>query len=325
MDVKFLVRQKHLENKLDEWSKLQKPYMKVEYIEAYSKHKVYAVTFSDFSVKPANKRALYISQPHAHEPATVAGMIDVMEQLVTGKDLMGDATVIDVERALSNLIITFNPIGNPYGIERAPVLCWDGTKYTNDEHRCIMFGEDPENPGHIWKRPGLWDIREEKAPDPIGIVYEPIDEYRYVEPNRSQLSSYFKLFRKMDAAYDYRYWLELHQMQFRGSENNCVILLPQLDSIPETIAAENTKWAASVTNAWREQKFKAGEPQISGYTGEQAEYFRQNYSDINRKTSRITSEIKTNARDFAAEMQLKANTSVIVTSIHYLMGGKFHG
>ena len=319
MGVKFLVRQGQLEDKLKEWSNLQKPYMKIDAIESYSKYKVYAVTFTDFSVSDEHKKTLYISQPHAHEPATTAGMINVMEQLITGKDLMGKDTPLDIEKVVSNLIITFNPIGNPYGTERAPVQYWDGSKYTNEEFWRIMFGEDPEHPGQVWKRLGLWDIREEKAPDPIGIVYEPIDEYRYVEPNRSQQSSYFKLFHKMNAVYAYTYWLELHQTEFVHSEYNCMILLPPAGNAPEPIEKENTIWAGSTNKAWLERGFKACEPRPSGYTGQQAQYFRENYSAINQKTSRITTEVKNNAQDFPAEMQLKANTEAIIASINYLL------
>lgn len=319
MNTKFLARQKQLEDKLKEWSSRNRQNLKIDFIESYSKYKVFAVTFTDFSVSSSKKKALYVSQPHAHEPAATAGMMDVMEQLATGRDLMGNATPIDIEKALSNLVITFNPIGNPYGTERAPVLYWDGSSYSNEEFWCIMFGEDPEQSGKVWKRLGVWDIREENAPNPVGIVYEPIDEYRYVEPNRSQLSSYFKLFHKMDCMNNYQYWLELHQTEFVNSEFNCMILLPPSGSPTGLIEEKNNVWAKKVTGKWLEMGFNAREPRTSGYTGQQAEYFRENYSMINRRTCRISSEVKNNAKDFPAEKQLMANTSVILSSINFLL------
>ena len=320
MEIKFLAKPSQLEEKLKEWSCFKNSHMKISYIDSYSKYKVYAVTFTNYSVNNQHKKALYISQPHAHEPATTAGMINVMEQLATGKDLMGNETYLDVEKVLSNLIITFNPIGNPYGIECAPMLFWDGSKYSNQEFWCIVFGEDPEHPGQVWKRLGLWDVREVNAPNPVGIVYEPIDEYRYVEPNRSQRSSYFKLFHKMNAVYDYNYWLELHQTEFEGSEYNCMILLSPVGNSPKHIEKENLAFAKSVSSQWTKLGFKVREPKPSGYKGQQAEYFRENYLAINQKTSRITSEVKNNAQDFPAKVQLKANTSAIIASINYLLG-----
>src|SRR5690554_3517729 len=125
MQTVFLSKPRQLEAKLKEWLHLNKPYMKTDYIDTYSKHKVYAITFTDFSVSNEHKKTLYISQPHAHEPATTAGMINLIEQLLTFKDLDGNETQLDVQKVLSNMIITFSPIGNPYGSEQAPVVYWD--------------------------------------------------------------------------------------------------------------------------------------------------------------------------------------------------------
>ena len=76
--------------------------------------------------------------------------------------MWGNPTCLDIEEVLSKTILTFNPIGNAQGRERAPVLYWDGSKYSNDEFWCWMRGEDPDNPGHMWKRLDIWDSREEK-------------------------------------------------------------------------------------------------------------------------------------------------------------------
>lgn len=319
MEERFLAKPEQLEAKLEEWLSLNKAYMKIDYINTYSKHKVYAITITDFSVDNERKKTLFISQPHAHEPATTAGMIDIIEQLLTYRDLSGRETQIDVQKVLSNMILTLSPIGNPYGREHAPVVCWDGSKYSNNQFYCFMRGEDPDNSGQMWKRLGLFDIRKEKAPNPIGIVYEPIDEYRYVEPNRSQLSSYFRIFHKMSEIYEYKYWLELHQTEFVNSEYNCMILLPNEDKLVDSIQNENIRWASSVSRAWHKQGFSVAKPTPLGYTGREAAYFMENYSKVDRKFYRITSEVKNNALDFPAEKQLKANTCAIISSTNHIL------
>jgi hypothetical protein len=183
----FIAKQDQLEEKIAQWRRAAGDLLRVDSIVSYSGHKVYALTISDFSVPRADKKALYVSQPHAHEPGTTAGMADIIEQLLTGRDLTGRPCAFDRKKVLERTLVTFNPIGNPFGRENAPELYYDGTKYSPLAFRRLIFGEDPERPGKPWKRVDLWDIREENAPDPIGLVYEPIDEHRYVEPNRSRI------------------------------------------------------------------------------------------------------------------------------------------
>jgi len=321
--MKFLAKPAQIEEKIKEWKALNRKYIAFDSFDTFKGYKVNAVIFSKDPGRASGK-VLYFSQPHAHEPATTAGMMDVMEQLVTGKDLTGNETRLDVEKILSEMTVIFCPIGNPYGTDRAPVLYWDGSKYTNDVFWCIMFGEDPDNPGKRWNRLGQWDIREVKAPDPIGIAYEPIDEFTYVEPNRSQLSSYFKMFHKMNAAYGIKYWAELHQTEFVKSENNCEILLSWPEYVPADMRTVNIQWAERVTEAWKNSGFNPRRPSESVYSNDlkQAEYFRQNYLEINKKTHRLTSEIKNNGSDFPAEKQLKANRTVIETSINWVLGNQ---
>jgi len=316
--MEFIAKPAQVEMKINEWKGLNCGYMQFDSIDTYSGQKVHAVIFSTGS-GCASKPVLYFSQPHAHEPATTAGMMDVMEQLATGKDLTGMATKFDVEKILSELIIIFSPIGNPYGVDRSPCLYWDGSKYSNEKFWTIIFGDDPDNPGKQWHRLGQWDIREYVAPDPIGIVYEPIDEFTYVEPNRSQLSSYFKMFHRLNGKYSINYWAELHQTEFVDSEHDTMIILSSSDSAPEHISTVNSLWAQKVTEAWKNSRFNPKEPSGSGYKGQQAAYFKQNYNTINQKTHRLTSEVKNNAKDFPAEKQLKANVSVIETSIGFCM------
>jgi hypothetical protein len=314
----FLAKQTQLEEKLAQWQKIAGTKMQVEHQLSYSGHKVYAITLTDFSVPRQDKTALYVAQPHAHEPATTAGMIDMIEQLVTGKDLLGNPTRLDVEKVLQKVLITFNPIGNPYGRENAPQLYWDGTAVTNQQFWCVMRGEDPQEAGKSWHRYDIFDTREVEVPDPVGIVYEPIDEHRFVEPNRSQLSTYFKLFHHMDAKYQYQYWLDLHQTEFPDSPTQCLILLP-LEELPTAeIKQRNAIWAREITDAWREAGCVAEDPMPLPYTGTQAKYFVRNWRAIDQRLCRVTTEVKNNGRDFSPQQQLEAQALSIEVTLRLL-------
>jgi len=219
---------------------------------------------------------------------------------------------------LAKSIVTFNPIGNPYGRENAPYLYWDGTKVSNQQFWCIMRGGHPDAPGEMWHRLDLFDTREMKVPDPIGIVYEPIDSHRWVEPNRSQLSSYSKLFHRMNARFAYQYWLDLHQTEFENSSAQCLILLPLEESPAENIKLENTAWAKQLTTAWRDAGYVAEAPIPLPYKGTQAEYFLRNWRDIDQKIHRISIEVKNNAADFSPQQQMRAEAVSIEATLERL-------
>jgi hypothetical protein len=315
----FIAKQKQLESKISEWKEIAGDKLKIDFIESYSGHKTYALTLSDFS-STCQKRAHYFAQPHAHEPGTTAGMVDAIEQLVTGKDMLGVPAQFDIEKALAETVLTFNPIGNPQGREMAPTDFWDGSEYTNMQLWCWMRGEDPDNAGKCWKRLGIWDDRIEKAPDPVGIVYEQINEHTYVEPNRSQESTYFKLFFKMHAKHNYHAWLDLHQTEFVNSPYNCEMLLSLPEANSGKIAAYNKEWGMLVTEAWTQAGY-APQPKPTSltYTGEQAEYFRKNWGELHKKMRIINTEVKNNALDAPLEFQIKAQSMAIVKSIEMLL------
>ena len=320
MTETFLAKPDQLEAKIAEWSALAGPRLRVDQVLSYSGHRVYALTLSDFDSHHSSKKTHYFAQPHAHEPGATAGMIEVIEQLVKGVDLEGKPSRLDVGRALDQTILTFNPIGNPQGRERAPVLYWDGSRYTNEEFWCWMRGEDPQQPGHMWKRLDLWDSREEEAPDPVGIVYEQIDAFRYVEPNRSQLSSYFRLFHRMDARYHYRCWLDLHQTEFVNSEYDCELLLPPAGLASAEIAQTDRAWGEQIIAAWQHAGFcPIPEPVPLGYTGVQGEYFRRNWGPLHQRMHIVNTEVKNNAPDAPPLFQREAQVVAILASIQRLL------
>lgn len=313
----FISNQAGLEEKIKEWSKDFPEYFKVDHHTSYEGLKVYALTVSNFAIDKSKKKCLYIGQPHAHEPATTAGMIDLIEQLLKSRNLEGRNSRVVVGEVLKNLVITFNPIGNPQGRENSPHPYWDGSKVSNQEFLCIAFGEDPQAPKQKWKRVDRWDIREESPPNPIGIAYEQIDAFRYVEPNRSPESSYFKLFKKMDSLFHYDYWLEMHQTEFDWCSDDCVVLKGAEQ--PPSRAKEINEWAHVITESWLDAGFHPGTPMNTPYTGTQADYFKRLYSEICQRLNRIMTEVKNNSTDFGPDRQLEANVVAIESTIKWIM------
>jgi len=320
VEIPFLAQPDQLEAKIAEWQALAEARLRMDYVTSYSGHRVYGLSVSDFRSSTEGRRAHYFAQPHAHEPGATAGMMDVLEQLLTGRDLYGEPTPLDVERVLAKTVLTFNPIGNPQGRAAAPVPFWDGSRYTNDQFWCWMRGDDSDHPGHMWRRLDEWDRRVERAPEPVGIVYEQIDEYRYVEPNRSQLSAYFRLFHQLDARYHYDCWLDLHQTEFVHSPHTCEILLPIAGLASGSIAEVNHKWGQRIVDAWIRAGFRAlPQPVPLGYTGEQAEYFRRNWGALHQRMNIISTEIKNNAPDAPPQFQMRAQVIAIQESIKRLL------
>jgi len=316
----FLAMPDELEAKIAEWRDAAGERLRVDHVTSYSGHKVYALTLTGASGDASARRRCYFSQSHAHEPGATAGMIDVIEQLVTGRDMLGEATRLDADEVLARTVLTFNAIGNADGRSRSPVVFWDGSEYTNDEFWCWMRGEDPAEPGKMWGRYGLWDDREMTAPDPVGIVYERIDEHRWVEPNRSQLSSFFKLFHMMDAELGYERWLDLHQTEFVGSEHNCMVLLPLEGEAVGAVAEENLAWGRQIVRAWREAgHVPMPEPRALSYSGRQAEYFRANWGSIHARMSAVATEVKNNSPDAPPEFQMKAQAAAVEVSIRRML------
>jgi hypothetical protein len=321
MDM-FPARQNELEEKIVQWTKSAPELFKLHHVDAYTGHQVYAIAVSDFSVPDTDKKVHYFSQPHAHEPATTAAMINVIEELLTGKDLYSNATSLDLEKVLKETILIFNPIGNPSGRDRAPVDCWDGSFCDNNRFWCWMRGEHPEKPGQMWERIGDWDIRDYNAPDPLGIVYEQIGEFRYCEPNRCHDSSYFKLLFAMDKLYGFDAILDLHQCEFVDSDKNCMILLPPEACMgsPE-VAARKTAWGQAVCRDWAVDKDLNPiiEPESLSYTGIQGQYFLDNWGELHSRMDILNTEIKNNSPEMTPALQLKAEAIAIRTSIRYLL------
>ncbi len=313
----------HIEAKIDTWRRIAGNRLRIDSLPTYSGHRLHALTLTEPTVPRAHKRALYLSQPHAHEPGATAGMVDVIEQILTGHRLDGTPTELDCESVLRKCVHTFNPTGNPQGRSRAPVDVWTGATHSNAEFWCWMRGEHPDKPGEMWERYDRYDDRTHNAPNRPGIVYEQIDENVWVEPNRDRASSYFRLFERMDADIRFDLWLDLHQQEFVNSPYRSEVILPvqqTIDTQSPSIRNEIFEWGREIVEAWDSVGFDPmPEPRPLPYSGQQAGYFVRTWGDLHRRMPIIFTEIKNNALDAPPGFQIRAQAIAIETTIKRMM------
>jgi hypothetical protein len=276
-------------------------------------HTAYAITVTDPAVT-APKRCLLFSQPHAHEPASTAGMMDILAQLLDGKHLDGRPADLDRKKALAQTVLTFIPLGNPDGRARAPQPWWDGSTHSNDQFLEIAFGRGTD--GKRFPRQGRWSSREQTSVV-LGIVYEQINDHEYVEPNRDRESSFFKLVRGALDRGPCDLHVDLHQTEFIGSSHNAMMLLPYMQKdLPPEIQAKNRRAADAILQAWK----AAGadivpQAQPLGYGEDQIRYFRATWGDIYRSIPQVSVEIQNNNPRTPPADQLRLMDAAIKAAI----------
>jgi hypothetical protein len=289
-------------------------FVEVNSLRQFNGLKAYAISISNFKVNLTSKRKAFFSVPHAHEPAGTAACMKFIEDLL--EDRLENS--FTRKQVLEKTILIFNPDGNPSGRSRAPEKFWDGSKYNNEEFLDIAFGIDSET-GKRMDRLGRWNTIEKK-PSKIGIVYEQINEKEYVEPNRDQDSTYFKLAFQMMDKYNYDLWLDLHQTEFENSPYNASIILSCIeDQLPEKIREFNYKWGLKIINAWSKIGNPDPRPKPLGYTGKQREYFIKNWSEIHKRMPSITTEVQNNNVKTPPEIQVKLQIEAIKQTVEMLL------
>ena len=177
----WLVRPDQTDPKILQWAEKYPKLVSLIEQNTYGGHTAYVVTVTDPQIDAKAKKKLLFSQPHAHEPAATAGMMDFLSQVLDGVHLDGQKSALAYENLLQKVVLTLIPDGNPDGRARVPEDWWDGSKYANDDFGKIMFGRRKD--GSACPRLGRWSIRDIQ-PEFIGIAYEQINNDEYVEPNR---------------------------------------------------------------------------------------------------------------------------------------------
>jgi hypothetical protein len=312
------VRPSQTEPKILEWARKYPELVSLETQKTFGKRKAYAVTVTNRKLNDGAKQKLLISQPHAHEPAGTAGMMNVLSQLIEGVDLSGRPTALDHKQILDQAVITFIPDGNPDGRAAAPAEWWDSTAYTNDQFRELVSGLDKE--GRRSKRVGRWNL-EERNPATTGIIYEQINDREFVEPNRDRESTYFKLVLRMHERYFYGLHLDLHQTEFERSKINCQVFVPFLQKeLPPAIGNRNLEFGRAIIAAWKKAGGSpAAELTPLNYGEDQVQYFRKCWSEIYQKTPCLTIEIQNNNPRTPPRMQMQLMEASIRAAIEEIL------
>ena len=110
----WLAKPAQTDPKILAWAKQYPNLVTLDSLKTFDGHTAYALTIADRKAD-GDKRAILFSQPHAHEPAATAGMMDFLAQLLDGKHLDGRPTDLNREELLRRTILTFIPDGNPDG------------------------------------------------------------------------------------------------------------------------------------------------------------------------------------------------------------------
>jgi len=281
-------------------------------------HTAYAVTVTDPSLPDAGKKRLVFSQPHAHEPAATAGMMDFLAQLLEGRRLDGRDTDLARRRILAAAVLTFIPDGNPDGRSRSPEAWWDGRRHANEQFLEVAFGRGQD--GKRFPRQGRWSSKEQQ-PERLGIVYEQISDHEYVEPNRDPDSTFFRLVRGALEKGPCGLHVDLHQTEFEKSDRNAMVVLPFMQKeLPEKIQDANRLAAEAIGRAWQAAGARpTPEARPLGYGEDQIRYFRKCWGDIYRTVPHVTVEIQNNSLATPPAEQMRLMDLAIRASIDFAL------
>jgi hypothetical protein len=309
--------------KVAEWQSRFPDYLGVDVILQYTRHKLYALTVTDWRVPQEQKRKLLCFVPHAHEPAGTVACMNFISQLLSGKHLDGCPSTLLREQVLEQTLLVFIPDGNPYGRSRSPEPYWEGQHFNNTEFMHLVFGIDTLQ-WERFKRVARWSVQED-VPAYLGIVYEPINEYEYVEPNRGdEAASLVKLVRQFEERYTFDLVLNLHQTEFDGYEEgqNCFAMLPALQAeLPPAQQDTNEAWAQELMEAWARVGGKPSPLRRGGFP--ESLIHRQTpvvpWSDLQRCSPMLTIEIQNNSPQTPHEQQLMLMETAIWRSVERLV------
>jgi hypothetical protein len=331
---RWLAMPQQVEERVAFWEREHPGQLVVDAITQHTGHRVLALTVG---APPAGaplaaplapplapllpRPAAWFCVPHAHEPAGTAAIMDILQQLLTGRDLAGAPAGFDYRAARERLTLTFNPDANPGGRTWSPCVWWDGSRYSNGEFWTWMRGLDGQT-GEMWKRVARWSLRQEH-PLRRGIVYEQLNEHEFVEPNRDPGSSLVRLFRRLDARYAYRRSMHLHQTEFASSDRNCMINLPVLQpELPPPVQEANVEWARAVIARWTALG-AAPVPEPRGFPyvrdTETVRWFRDCWGESQQRTPEIVVEVQNNNPRTPPEAQLELERVAIITTIEGLL------
>ena len=275
---------------------------------------VYAITLP---CRVGRGLRLMVGRPHAHEPAGTAACFEIVRQL-TDPDFVNR----DWHDAIRDLFtVTFVADANPSGSQHAPVRFWDGKEIPNEEFFLLMFGESGESPGERFPRVAWWDASQVVPPEQIGIAYERLDQFIYVEPNRDRRSTYFRSFFQLDEEHRYQVWLDLHQTEYVDSPNNCHVAAPtDLSGHSARLRDLYGSLADAILRRWRvEGGTPIPDPRTPYLDNEdQFRLLSNAWSDIDQRLVHVLTEVQNNNPRTPVDMQVRLSLAAIDATFRWM-------
>lgn len=294
---------------------------KVDAFKQWTGRTVWAVTFGDDG-DLSKKRKLFVSRPHAHEPAGVAACAELMQALAGVGDYEG-AWDSWRESILSQFVITLVPDANPMGSVRAPVTFWDGSKIPNERFFLWMFGESGDQAGERFPRVACWDKRDVTEPALLGIAYEQINDHVFVEPNRDYRSTFFKSFFACDQKYHYDVWLDLHQTEFINSDRNCEVHLPTcLHDLPEIMQMKHQDLGNQLHQCWQEVGGVPRDVPSLPYQNNETQkaFLDAVWKPISERMVHMVTEVQNNNPKTPTAMQVHLQLAALMKTLDWMSG-----
>jgi hypothetical protein len=168
----------------------------------------------------------------------------------------------------------------------------------NEQFFHWMFGSSSERPGERFPRVARWDARKVSPPALLGIAYEQVDAFTYVEPNRDYRSTLFRSFFDLDRRTGYDVWLDLHQTEFINSERNCAAFLPCCwDDMPQTYRDRTLSLAEAIHARWRREGGRAADAPTSPYRNNDAQrsFLSRVWLPVTRRRVHLVTEVQNNS------------------------------
>lgn len=274
----------------------------------------YAITLP---CRPEGSLRLMVGRPHAHEPAGTAACFEMVRQLI---DLDSENEAWR-DAVRDRFTVTFMPDANPSGSQWAPVRFWNGAEIPNETFFLWMFGGSGEKNGERFPRVGCWDLREVVEPALIGIAYEQIDDYVFVEPNRDHRSTFFRSFFELDAELGYHVWLDLHRTEYLGSENNCHINMPTaLNACSDVLKALYSNIGRAIITRWKDEGANPRPKPQTPYRNrsDQFEFLRKGWQGIASRLVHIVTEVQNNNVRTPVQTQVVLQLTAIDTTMRWM-------
>jgi hypothetical protein len=317
----YHVRPDELDQLVEELKAIDSSVLKVDTFKQYTGRSVYALTFTDPAADPASKRGLFVSRPHAHEPAGVAACAELAKALAGYRDYK-DQNADWRKWVLENLVVTFVPDANPGGSQRAPVKFWDGLEIPNEQFFLWMFGESGGTPGERFPRVAAWDMREVTPPALLGIAYEQIDEHTYVEPNRDYRSTFFQSFFELDKTYNYHVWLDLHQTEFLNSDRNTQVNLPTCyDELPSEMQEQHLSLGEAIHARWGREGGQPRERPVVSYRSNktQSDFLSKVWLPISKRMIHTVTEVQNNNPRTPVPLQVRLQLVAVLETMDWMV------